>query len=56
MSVEPAAPPSPEADESTETTKSKEPAKSKNGKSVGRGSKAMEAKPDDAAGEPPSPR
>jgi crescentin len=56
QSVEPAAPPSPEADEPTDTAKPKELSKSKNGKSAGRGSKAMEAKPDDATGEPTSPR
>ena len=45
-----------EVDRPSDAPKPKEPSRAKNGKSAGRSAKAMEAKPDDAAGEPTAPR
>jgi crescentin len=45
-----------EVDGPSDAPKPKEPSRAKNGKSAGRSAKAMEAKPDDAAGEPTAPR
>ena len=45
-----------EVDGPSDAPKPKEPSKAKNGKSAGCSAKAMEAKPNDAAGEPTAPR
>ena len=47
---------SPEVDGVSDVSKPREPSKARNGKGAGRGSKAMEAKPDDAAGGPTAQR
>jgi hypothetical protein len=47
---------SPPVDGISDASKPIEPAKARNGKGAGRGAKVMEAKPDDAAGEPTDQR
>jgi hypothetical protein len=47
---------SPQVDGASDTSKLREPSKARNGKGAGRGAKVMEAKPDQAAGEPTAQR
>lgn len=57
LSAEQAVPQSsPQVDGVSDTSKSREPSKARNGKGAGRGAKVMEAKPDQAAGEPTAQR
>ena len=57
LSAEQAVPQSsPEVDGVSDTSKPREPSKARNGKGAGRGAKVMEAKPDEAAGEPTAQR
>jgi hypothetical protein len=56
LSAEQAVPQSsPQVDGAPDASKPREPSRAKNGKGAGRGAKVMEAKPDDAAGEPTAP-
>jgi chromosome segregation ATPase len=57
LSAEQAVPQSsPQVDGVSDTSKPREPSKARNGKGAGRGAKVMEAKPDQAAGEPTAQR